>query len=108
MSIGSGRRTASLSYAGIVAYALFLLIALLSVSLAHASPPDPSWIPGIYDDADLDDVVLAVTTASGVVDRAPQSAGEPVPAVATCLEIRATRAASSAVSQVAECRAPPA
>jgi len=30
-------------------------------ALAYASPPDPSWIPGIYDDADYDDVVLLLT-----------------------------------------------
>jgi len=33
------------------------------VPLAYASPPDPAWIGGIYDDADFDDVVVAVTGA---------------------------------------------
>jgi hypothetical protein len=27
------------------------------VSLAYASPTDPTWITGIYDNADYDDVV---------------------------------------------------
>ena len=27
------------------------------VPLAYVLPPDPLWIPGIYDQADLDDVV---------------------------------------------------
>jgi hypothetical protein len=33
--------------------------------LAHASPPDPIWVPGIYDNADYDDVIglLADTAA---------------------------------------------
>jgi hypothetical protein len=31
---------------------LGFLVAL--VPLANASPPDPTWIPGIYDDADFD------------------------------------------------------
>jgi hypothetical protein len=31
--------------------------------LALASPPDPTWISGLYDDADYDDAVLAVMTA---------------------------------------------
>lgn len=31
-------------------------------ALAHASPPDPSWIPGIYDAADFDDVVILVVS----------------------------------------------
>ena len=33
------------------------------VPLAHASPPDPTWIAGFYDDADFDDVVLAIVSA---------------------------------------------
>ena len=32
------------------------------VLLAHATPPDQTWQPGIYDDADFDDVVLLVTS----------------------------------------------
>ena len=35
--------------------------------LAHASPPDPSWIPGVYDDADFDDVVTRVVSGTGSV-----------------------------------------
>ena len=46
-----------------------LLIGL--APLAHASPPDPSWIPGIYDDADFDDVVALVTADAGGVDTTP-------------------------------------
>ena len=33
------------------------------VPLAYASPPDPTWIAGIWDDADFDDVVLAIVSA---------------------------------------------
>ena len=41
-------------------------IALLTLApLAHASPPDPAWIAGLYDDADHDDAVIAITDASG-------------------------------------------
>jgi hypothetical protein len=47
---------------------LLLILASALPALAHASPPDPSWIPGIYDDADLDDAVvtLVVTTSNRV------------------------------------------
>ena len=49
-----------------------LLVALLSiVPLAHASPPDPLWIPGIYDAADLDDGVVVVTSLESQVSKAP-------------------------------------
>jgi hypothetical protein len=37
----------------------FALLAL--VPLAHASPPDPIWIAGIYDGDDFDEVVSMLT-----------------------------------------------
>ena len=55
------------------------------VALAYASPPDALWESGIYDDADLDDVVLDVVTltaipAPGVVLRDyPRDALETLP-----------------------------
>src|SRR6266403_2431406 len=45
-------------------------IALLA-PLAHASPPDPAWIAGFWDNADYDDVVLLVTSAVGTADSRP-------------------------------------
>ena len=46
---------------------LGLLVALVAlVPLAGASPHDPLWIGGIYDAADSDDVVLAVTSLESV------------------------------------------
>jgi len=45
-----------------------ILVLVLSVALAYASPPDPSWIAGIYDDCDYDDVVGLVTNVTGVTD----------------------------------------
>ncbi|HEX6078168.1 MAG TPA: hypothetical protein VF197_00970 [Methylomirabilota bacterium] len=48
--------------------ALIVLAAGLALpALAQASPPDPSWIPGVYDDADFDDVVVRVTSGTGNV-----------------------------------------
>ena len=34
--------------------------------LAHASPPDPIWLPGIYDGADYDDVIGLLTDTAAV------------------------------------------
>jgi hypothetical protein len=42
-----------------LAMVLFAAVVVLP-ALAHASPPDPSWVAGFWDDADYDDVVLAV------------------------------------------------
>ena len=48
----------------LVAVALLLLLPIGALTaLAYASPPDPSWIRGIYDDADYDDVVEMITSA---------------------------------------------
>jgi hypothetical protein len=44
---------------------LFLIFSITLPALAHASPPDPSWIPGIYDDADFDEVATLVVSAPG-------------------------------------------
>jgi hypothetical protein len=48
-----------------------LLVALTSglAPLAYASPPDPSWIRGVYDDADGDDAVGLITAGVGSVAR---------------------------------------
>ncbi len=41
-----------------------LVVALLSLlPLADASPVDPTWIPGLYDNGDGDDIVLLITNA---------------------------------------------
>ena len=42
-----------------------LIVPALLLALAYASPPDPAWIPGMFDDADFDDVIVRVTSASG-------------------------------------------
>ena len=63
-----------------------ILVVVLSVAaisavtpLAYASPPDPSWVKGIYDDADFDDVVGLITSGAGVVEPFLQADLRPVP-----------------------------
>jgi hypothetical protein len=47
---------------------LVVLAVLLALpALAWASRPDAVWIGGVYDDADADDVVLAITSAVGTL-----------------------------------------
>ena len=44
-----------------------LIAALISLApLAHASPPDPLWIGGLFDANDQDDVVAVAASADGV------------------------------------------
>jgi hypothetical protein len=35
------------------------------VALAYASPPDPPYLAGIWDNADYDDIVVLVTSSLG-------------------------------------------
>jgi len=44
-----------------------LTLAFAILPFAEASPPDALWIGGMYDGADLDDVVAAVIAATAVV-----------------------------------------
>jgi hypothetical protein len=59
-----------------LAFSLCVLISILSV-LAYASPPDPSWVRGVYDDADFDDVVCLIIANAGLVDDAAMVEGRP-------------------------------
>jgi len=48
---------------GVVSFALIFAIGTLT-TLAYATPPDQTWIGGLYDNADHDDVVLLATSES--------------------------------------------
>src|SRR5262249_58633661 len=50
---------------------VLLLVAsamLLLGVLAYASPPDPDWISGLWDNGDYDDIILLVTSGVGIPD----------------------------------------
>lgn len=87
---------------------LILAAQTLHPALAHASPPDPSWIPGIYDDADYDDVVLLVSSEAGSV--APTALDELRPhlPVVGRLAYSGERAAPAPLASASQSRAPPA
>jgi len=61
-------RGAGLSYNSMrLATFLLVFVALILIApIAFASSPDPSWIAGIYDGADGDDVVSLVYEAAGI------------------------------------------
>ena len=47
---------------------LLAVLIIVPVTLAHASPPDPTWHAGLYDQADFDDVVCLLTSALDATD----------------------------------------
>ncbi len=61
---------------GFLAFLLCVLLSSLSV-LAYASPPDPSWVRGVYDDADFDDVVCLILAHTGLSDDSAPVEGRP-------------------------------
>jgi len=66
---------------------LILLGVVALTPLAYASPPDPSWIRGLYDGGDFDDIVVFLTGGTGVV--------EPFPLHAVCPRLIAAGSALS-------------
>ena len=58
---------------------LLLLAPVALPGLAHASPPDPTWIQGISDDGDGDEVVSRIASGTGP---APATAPTDLPFIA--------------------------
>ena len=82
------------------------MVALTPV--AHASPPDQTWIAGLYDDADYDDAVLAVIASIASLDRQPVHDPQDVDLViASVLAIDESRLTPPSLSSN-RTRAPPA
>ena len=74
---------------------------------AHASPPDQTWIAGLYDNADFDDVVLLITSNLGAVDLGVVSSSRLVATVVSRVAPEATFAPTVPPFSFGPCRAPP-
>src|SRR5438552_18714835 len=68
---------------------ILLLIGVLAWAgpLAYASPPDPAWIAGFWDDGDYDDVVLLATSGVSIADPRPSYEPESVAVVIAVLSL---------------------
>lgn len=89
---------------------LTLAGALLALTpLAYASPTDPAWLVGIFDEGDADDVVLSITAAVGVADSHPPEdlVGPPRVVVAPAPQADGSPAPTQALAPP-HTRAPPA
>ncbi len=86
---------------------LLVLLIIVPVMLAHASPADQTWIAGIYDHADFDDVVGLLTSVLEDTDSA--AAPEPRHFLAPAPKLGQSRVAcpASAPAYSAPLRAPP-
>jgi len=89
--------------------ALALLSSLLLLApFAYASPPDPSWISGFYDDADFDNIIGLITSDAGVSERFGAGDKGPAEVVIATVVCREQEPALSPFSSSDAIRAPPA
>jgi len=86
---------------------LLVLLIIVPLMLAHASPADQTWIAGIYDQADFDDVVGLLTSV--LEDTDSTAAPEPRHCLALARKLGRARVAypASAPAYSAPLRAPP-
>ena len=89
----------------VVALAMGLVV-LLRLA-AHACPADPSWIAGLADDSDLDDVVQHVLAGAADTPAAPQIGTRP-PRFLRLLAADTADGPAAAVREALPTRAPPA
>ena len=91
---------------GLVALAISCAPAAL-IPIAHADPSDPTWMRGIYDGGDYDDVILLVSFLESMPDEGRLNADRPDSIVAS---LPAARARGDAVEypRSGQPRAPPA
>jgi hypothetical protein len=87
---------------------LLLLAVTALVPLAYATPPDPTWIGGFWDDADHDDVIVLITSGVGAIEPHLTPDGSAVHAVVTALPSRDEVLTHSRAGSSSPPRAPPA
>ncbi len=86
---------------------LLLILGGGLTALAYASPPDPVWIRGIYDDADYDDVVVLITSTAATVAQVFVADWGPGSVAGAAVAQSVEQAVSSRSSSSLRSRAPP-
>ena len=87
---------------------LVVLTVATLTPLAYATPPDQTWIAGLYDNADYDDVVALVTSTASVENTPPQHCFELLRVFVAMLSTHTTEKAASPSLALFGPRAPPA
>jgi|RhiMetdeSRZDD1v2_1073273.scaffolds.fasta_scaffold08796_7 hypothetical protein len=91
---------------------LTLLVTLLVVlaaltPLAYATPLDPVWVSGFFDDDDNDDGVFLVTSSLAAIDPFPLCCWTPFPAFGPAVALDDSSWSPSPIASSADARAPP-
>src|SRR5262245_46276275 len=88
---------------------VWLLVTLMIVltPMARASPIDPSWTKGIYDDADFDEVVSYLILGTLAVPPLPAADLSPMFAPAPAERVHEQQLGAAPLISSSEPRAPP-
>lgn len=87
---------------------LLLLSCLVGViPLAYADPPDPTWLEGMYDGYDSDEIIVFLTGAASLVDLNPPFTPTPRLVAASLAPPHAARFVSADMACSLPGRAPP-
>jgi hypothetical protein len=89
----------------LVAALLVVLVAL--TPLAYATPPDPTWVSGFFDDDDNDNGVFLVTSSEVTLDAFPLCCWTPFPVFGRAVAPEDPASVSTQYSSTADARAPP-
>ena len=85
-----------------------LLTAVVALTpLAYATPPDPTWVSGIFDDDDNDNGVYFVTSSTATLDPFPLCGWSPFPTSWPALALEDREPAPSHHISAVDARAPP-
>jgi hypothetical protein len=91
-----------------LALLLALLVVLVALTpLAYATPPDPVWVSGFFDDDDNDDGVFLVTSSLATIDPFPLCRWTPFPAFGPVVTLDDSSWSPSQAASSADARAPP-
>jgi len=94
------------SLALVVTLVLTLTMATLC-PLAHATPPDQTWISGLYDNADYDEVIILATSTSSVTGSSLERAFDVLRIVVELVSISATPSVTDPNVRLPVSRGPP-
>jgi len=89
-----------------------VLVALLATlvaltSLAYATPPDPTWVSGFFDEDDNDNGMFFVTSSLATLDPFPRCAWSPFPVFGPAVATASARPAPAPHRGSRDARAPP-
>lgn len=84
-----------------------LTIVVVLTPLAYATPPDPSWVCGFFDDDDNDNGVDLITEGLATLDPFPLCCWTPVPVFGPAVALEGQGPAPSHYADSTSARAPP-